>query len=67
MAKTLRWHPMILRKAVRETGVLVVYGSGFGTAPADGYLRIVFLAHPNELREVYKLMADYTAAFLSKS
>lgn len=51
---------------LRETGVLVVYGSGFGTAPADGYLRIVFLAPPDELREVYRLMADYTAAFLAR-
>ena len=50
---------------LRETGVLVVYGSGFGTAPADGYLRIVFLAPPDELREVYRLMAGYTASFLA--
>ena len=35
---------------LRETGVLCVYGSGFGTAPEDGYLRIVFLASPDELR-----------------
>ena len=31
---------------LRATGVLVVYGSGFGTAPADGYFRVVFLAPP---------------------
>ena len=35
---------------LRETGVLCVYGSGFGTAPEDGYMRIVFLAAPDELR-----------------
>ena len=29
---------------LRATGVLVVYGSGFGTAPEDGYFRVVFLA-----------------------
>lgn len=49
---------------LRETGVLVVYGSGFGLPAADGYLRIVFLASPEELREVYTLMAAYTADFL---
>ena len=49
---------------LRETGVLVVYGSGFGLPAADGYLRIVFLASLPELNEVYRLMADYTADFL---
>jgi aspartate/methionine/tyrosine aminotransferase len=49
---------------LRETGVLVVYGSGFGLPPSEGYLRIVFLASPAELNEVYALMATYTAGFL---
>ena len=50
---------------LRATGVLVVYGSGFGLPASEGYLRIVFLASPEELTEVYRLMADYTATFLS--
>src|SRR5262249_26753357 len=41
---------------LRATGVLTVYGSGFGTAPSDGYLRIVYLAAPGELTEIYDLM-----------
>ncbi len=49
---------------LRATGVLVVYGSGFGLPASEGYLRIVFLASPEELTEVYRLMADYTADFL---
>ena len=49
---------------LRETGVLVVYGSGFGLPASEGYLRIVFLASPGELAEVYRLMADYTADFI---
>jgi alanine-synthesizing transaminase len=49
---------------LRETGVLVVYGSGFGLPASEGYLRIVFLSSPEELTEVYRLMADYTADFL---
>ncbi len=49
---------------LRETGVLVVYGSGFGLPASAGYLRIVFLASPEELTEVYRLMAAYTADFL---
>jgi aspartate/methionine/tyrosine aminotransferase len=49
---------------LRATGVLVVYGSGFGLPERDGYLRIVFLADPQELREVYRLMASFTADFV---
>jgi aspartate/methionine/tyrosine aminotransferase len=49
---------------LRATGVLCVYGSGFGMPPADGFLRIVFLASPDELRDIYRLMADFTAAYL---
>lgn len=49
---------------LRETGVLVVYGSGFGLPASAGYLRIVFLATPDDLTEVYRLMAAYTADFL---
>ena len=49
---------------LRETGVLCVHGSGFGTAPEDGYMRIVFLASPDELRTIYGLMADFTREYL---
>jgi aspartate/methionine/tyrosine aminotransferase len=49
---------------LRATGVLCVYGSGFGLPPSDGYFRIVFLASLEELTTVYRLMADFTADFL---
>ena len=49
---------------LRATGVLCVHGSGFGMPPDAGYLRIVFLAAPEELRQVYRLMADFTAEYL---
>ncbi len=51
---------------LRATGVLVVYGSGFGTKPEDGFFRVVFLASPQELSEIYGLVADFTRDFLSK-
>jgi aspartate/methionine/tyrosine aminotransferase len=44
--------------------VLCVYGSGFGMSPEDGYLRLVFLASPDELRHIYDLMAEFTAHYL---
>ena len=50
---------------LRATGVLCVYGSGFGMPAAAGFLRIVFLASPAELRTVYGLMADFTRDYLA--
>ena len=49
---------------LRTTGVLCVYGSGFGLPKEDGFLRIVFLAPLDELREIYGLMAAFTAQYL---
>jgi alanine-synthesizing transaminase len=49
---------------LRATGVLCVYGSGFGMPAADGFLRIVFLASPRELTEVYELMGAFTKEYL---
>jgi alanine-synthesizing transaminase len=48
---------------LRATGVLCVYGSGFGMPAADGYFRVVFLASPDELSEIFDLMADFTRSF----
>jgi alanine-synthesizing transaminase len=50
---------------LRATGVLCVYGSGFGTAPADGFFRVVFLASPAELSGIYDSIADFTRDFLA--
>jgi alanine-synthesizing transaminase len=52
---------------LRATGILCVYGSGFGMPPEDGFLRIVFLAPPDELREIYQLMGAFTADYLARS
>jgi aspartate/methionine/tyrosine aminotransferase len=48
---------------LRDTGVLVVYGSGFGADPADGTFRVVFLASPEELSGIYDSIAAFTAKF----
>jgi alanine-synthesizing transaminase len=50
---------------LRATGVLCVYGSGFGTSPTDGFFRVVFLASPGELSSIYDSIAGFTAEFLS--
>jgi alanine-synthesizing transaminase len=48
---------------LRETGVLVVHGSGFGTRPEDGFFRLVTLASPGELGEVCGLIGEYARVF----
>jgi alanine-synthesizing transaminase len=49
---------------LRETGVLCVYGSGFGLPADRGFLRVVFLASPAELAVVYDDMAEFTREFV---
>jgi alanine-synthesizing transaminase len=50
---------------LRETGILCVYGSGFGTAPEDGFFRLVFLASPDELDSIYDDIAAFTRGYLA--
>lgn len=50
---------------LRETGILCVYGSGFGLPADQGFLRVVFLASLDELSAIYDDMAAFTAAFLA--
>jgi alanine-synthesizing transaminase len=50
---------------LRATGVLTVFGSGFGTDPSIGAFRIVFLAPPADLHRIYDLVGEYTGEFLA--
>jgi alanine-synthesizing transaminase len=54
-----------VKALLHATGVLCVYGSGFGLPADEGFLRIVFLAPPDELTEIFDLMAEFTAEYLS--
>jgi alanine-synthesizing transaminase len=51
---------------LRATGVLCVYGSGFGTRPEDGFFRVVFLASPSELTQIYDDIGAFTRGFLER-
>jgi alanine-synthesizing transaminase len=53
-----------VKALLHATGVLCVYGSGFGLPAEQGFLRIVFLAPLDELREIYDLMASFTAHYV---
>jgi alanine-synthesizing transaminase len=52
---------------LRETGILCVYGSGFGVPAEQGCFRIVFLASPDELRTIYRDIGAFTADYLARS
>lgn len=49
---------------LRETGILCVYGSGFGTPADQGFFRIVYLASPDELSAIYDDLVAYAARFV---
>jgi alanine-synthesizing transaminase len=53
-----------VKALLHATGVLCVYGSGFGLPAEQGFLRVVFLASLDELNEIYDLMAGFTAEYL---
>jgi alanine-synthesizing transaminase len=52
---------------LRAEGILTVYGSGFGMSNDGGYFRLVFLASPEELDDVFDGVARFTADFLADS
>jgi alanine-synthesizing transaminase len=51
---------------LKETGILCVYGSGFGMPADQGFFRIVYLAAPDILDAIYDDMASFTGEFLSR-
>ena len=56
-----------VKALLHATGVLCVYGSGFGLPAEDGFLRIVFLAPLADLSAIYDLMETFTAQYLKSS
>ena len=55
---------LVLPPLLRKTGILCVYGSGFGLPPEDGFFRVVFLAHPDTLSAIYDDIATFTSEWL---
>ena len=51
---------------LRETGILCVYGSGFGVPDTQGAFRIVFLADPKELTAIYTEIGAFTREYLRR-
>jgi len=52
---------------LRATGILCVYGSGFGMPPEQGTFRIVFLADPAELASIFADIGVFTRDYLERT
>ncbi|MSO81692.1 MAG: aminotransferase class I/II-fold pyridoxal phosphate-dependent enzyme [Acidobacteria bacterium] len=52
---------------LRATGILCVYGSGFGMPAEQGTFRIVFLADPTELSSIYADIGTFTRDYLERA
>ncbi len=51
---------------IKETGVVVVPGSGFGQVPSTKHFRVVFLPNEKVLEKAYKQIADFYHKYLEK-
>lgn len=49
---------------IKETGVVVVPGSGFGQLPGTNHFRVVFLPPENVLEKAYKLIASFHEKYM---
>ena len=52
---------------LRATGILCVYGSGFGMPADQGTFRIVFLADPGQLASIYTDIGAFTRDYLERA
>jgi alanine-synthesizing transaminase len=51
---------------IKETGVVVVPGSGFGQVPGTNHFRIVFLPPENILEKAYKAITQFHVKYVEK-
>ncbi len=57
---------VFVAELIRETGVVVVPGSGFGQRPGTNHFRVVFLPPEETLMKAYKNIADFTEKFIEE-
>lgn len=52
-----------ITELIKETGVVVVPGTGFGQKPGTNHFRVVFLPQENVLEKAYKNIASFYAKY----
>ena len=50
---------ILLRELIKETGVVVVPGSGFGQVPGTNHFRVVFLPNEQILEKAYNSIGRF--------
>jgi alanine-synthesizing transaminase len=51
---------------IKETGVVVVPGSGFGQVPGTQHFRVVFLPNEKILEKAYKAIGEFYLKYQEK-
>jgi alanine-synthesizing transaminase len=57
---------IFVAELIKETGVVVVPGSGFGQRPETNHFRVVFLPPEEILMKAYKNIAAFTSKFIEE-
>ena len=57
---------IFVTELIKETGVVVVPGSGFGQKPGTNHFRVVFLPPEEILMKAYKSIAGFTEKFIEE-
>jgi alanine-synthesizing transaminase len=57
---------IFIAELIKETGVVVVPGSGFGQRPGTNHFRVVFLPPEEILQKAYKNIALFTEKFIEE-
>ncbi len=57
---------LFVAELIKETGVVVVPGSGFGQRPGTNHFRVVFLPPEEILMKAYKNIAAFTEKFIEE-
>lgn len=52
---------------IRETGVVVVHGSGFGQKPGTAHIRIVYLPPEETLHKAFSLLENYWISYRNQN
>jgi aspartate/methionine/tyrosine aminotransferase len=51
---------------IKETGVVVVPGSGFGQVPGTKHFRLVFLPDEEKLKAAYEKIGNFMSDYMAK-
>ncbi len=57
---------LFVAQLIKETGVVVVPGTGFGQVPGTQHFRVVFLPQDEVLEKAYKNIAAFTEKYIEK-